>query len=111
MIVVIILIHACVGDIPLAVRDFAISAICDFPPLSGNNMCRDAEVIRFVEEDAITSSSVVDNNEKCWCVEVVYVDYTGESGFASLWVIESTTAGDYILYKGPMYNVKCDRVQ
>ena len=108
VLIVFILIHACAKDIPHALRDFAVSALCDFPPLSGNNMCRKTEVIRFIEEDTINLSSIKDYHLKYWCVELEYIDYTGESGFASVWVIETSDKGDFILHKGPVFNVNCE---
>jgi hypothetical protein len=108
VLIVIILIHACTTDAHQSVRDFAISAICDFPPFSGNNMCRKADIIRFIEEDAASLASTNDGHLKCWCVELEYIDYTGERGIASVWVIESSTKGDYLLYKGPLFDMQCE---
>ena len=73
--------------------------------LSGVNMCREVEITRIVmTKIADRQSSEKQSN---WCLELNYIDYTGESGSACIWLIGPVGEGDFLLRKGPLFGEKC----
>lgn len=104
----ILICQSCVPQFPDVARDLAISAICDFPPLSGNNMCQRAEITRIVVEDLPESQTPISSGSmRGWCVELNYVDYTGEWGYACIWLAGPNRQGDFLIRKGPVFDMSC----
>ena len=97
--------QACVPRLPNAAKDLAISALCDFPAYLGQNRCRSVEINQVVMISI--SDNHTDEDSRIWCVELNYVDYTGESGFACVWLIGPFERGGFRLSKGPMFNENC----
>jgi len=100
-----ILFQACVPSLPKAAYDLAISALCDFPTYSGQNMCRSVEISHVGIINV--SDGHLDGDSRVWCLDLNYVDYTGESGFACVWLTGPTERGGFRLSKGPMFSEKC----
>jgi hypothetical protein len=96
---------ACGSGLPGAAKELAVGALCDFPVNSGQNMCRSVEVNEVVMIKISEDNS--NENAKIWCIELDFVDYTGESGFACLWLIGPDEGGDFHLTKGPLFSEKC----
>lgn len=107
LILLILICQSCAPRFPGVARDLAISAICDFPPLSGNNMCQRAEITRIVIDDLPDSQTFPDGSMRRWCVELNYVDYTGEGGFACIWLAGPNRQGDFLIRKGPVFDMSC----
>jgi len=99
--------YACIRQIPQAVRELAISALCDFPAFSGENMCQRVDITGIYVEDISISNSKSNVKPKSWCIELSYVDFTGESGFACVWLIGPSGHGEFEITRGPYYDVKC----
>lgn len=97
---------SCGVEIPAAAKELAISALCDFPPYSGHNICRDVEVTEVYQEH-ITGGPLKEDFHSCCCMELSYVDYTGHSGFASVWVAAEPDIGDFQVLEGPILSVPC----
>ena len=87
--------QACVPRLPKAAKDLAISALCDFPAYSGQNRCRSVEINQVVMISI--SEDHKDEESRIWCIELNYVDYIGESGFACVWLISPSERGGYRL--------------
>ncbi len=96
---------ACGSRLPEAARKLAIASLCDFPTNSGENMCRSVKIDEVVEVSSPGDYSLED--AKIWCVELNFVDYTGESGFACLWLFGPDEGGGFQLAKGPLFSEKC----
>jgi hypothetical protein len=99
------LIHACMPTLPQSAKDLAISTLCDFPAYSGENMCKRVEIYQVAFPKTVAGQT--DKNLKLWCIELKYVDYTGESGFASMELIGPTDHGEFQLKKGPVFGENC----
>lgn len=99
--------QACGNQTPHRVEELAISALCDFPAFSGENMCQRVDVMNVLVEDTLISTSQPEDSSKKWCIELNYVDYTGERGFACVWLVGPSEEGEYKLSKGPLFNVNC----
>jgi hypothetical protein len=97
----------CATEIPTAANDLAVSALCDFPPFSGNNMCRRVEVTHVYQESNLLEDTINTQYQNCWCVELLYIDFTGEIGSASVWVVEAFEGGEYQILKGPLLAIPC----
>ncbi len=100
-------IQACAGDIPLTARELAISALCDFPPESGDNMCQRVDITKVMVENTLVSNKQPEGYLKKWCIELNYIDYIGEQGYACVWLVGPSKEGEYMLSKGPIFDVKC----
>jgi hypothetical protein len=100
-----VLLQACVPNLPKAAKDLAISALCDFPTYSGNNRCRKVDINQVVMTSI--SGNHTDEDSRIWCIELNFVDYTGESGFACVWLIGPSEIGEFKLTEGPLFNEKC----
>lgn len=68
-------------------------------------MCRRVDIIKFVMIDISENQSYGDS--KIWCIELNYVDYTGESGIACVWLIGPSEGGEFQLSESPLFNEKC----
>ena len=99
--------HACVTQIPESAREMAISALCDFPAFSGENMCQRVDITKVMVEHSLISANQSEGSLKKWCIELNYVDYTGEHGFACVWLVGPSEEGEYKVNQGPLFNVKC----
>ena len=100
-------IQGCENQIPQTARELAISALCDFPAFSGENLCQRVDITKVTVENTLISNSQAEGYLKKWCVELDYIDYTGEQGFACVWLVGTYEQGEYKLSKGPIFNVKC----
>ena len=96
---------ACGPHLPRAAKELAVAALCDFPADSGQNMCRSVEVDEVVMINISEDNSI--EEARIWCIELNFVDYTGEGGFACLWLIGPDEGGDFHLTEGPLFSEKC----
>ena len=96
---------ACGPHLPGAAKDLAVAALCDFPVDSGQNMCRSVDVGEVVMINITEGNSVKES--RIWCIELNFVDFTGERGFACLWLIGPDERGNYHLTEGPLFSEKC----
>jgi hypothetical protein len=99
--------QACENQLPQNAKELAISALCDFPAFSGENLCQRVEITNVMVEDTLISASQSEGSLKKWCIELNYVDYTGERGFACVWLVGPSEEGEYKLSKGPLFNMNC----
>lgn len=99
--------QACENQLPQNAKELAISALCDFPAFSGENMCRRVDITNVMVEDTLISASQSEGSLKKLCIELNFVDYTGERGFACVWLVGPSEEGEYKLSKGPLFNVNC----
>jgi len=99
--------QACGIQIPQNAKELAISALCDFPTLSGENVCQRVEITNVIVEDTLISASQSKDSSKKWCIELNYVDFTGERGFACVWLIGPSEEGEYKLSRGPLFDMNC----
>lgn len=99
--------YACTRQIPQAVRELAISALCDFPAFSGENMCQRVDITGIFVEDISDPNSKTNVKPKSWCIELSYIDFTGEIGSACVWLIGPSGQGEFKITRGPYYDVKC----
>jgi len=103
----ILLCYACTPQLPKAAQDLAISVLCDFPPLFGNNMCQRVEIMHMQIDDLPDPQNIDIGNMRSWCVELNFIDFTGEQGSACIWLAGPNPQGDYLVQKGPEFEVSC----
>jgi hypothetical protein len=70
-------------------------------------MCQKVAITNVVVEDTIISISQPKVSIKEWCIDLKYIDFTGESGFACVWLVGPSEEGEYKLSQGPLFNVNC----
>jgi len=100
---------ACVPRLPTGARELAISALCKSPAISEGNTCRSVLIQRFiVRADARQDTEEADAVTRHWCVELNYVDYTGESGSAVVWLKGPNNEGEFELEEGPLFDMPCE---
>lgn len=97
---------ACSPRLPDAAKDLAISVLCDFPAKSGENRCKSVE-ISLVKFQSGTEYSVPDDLP-VWCIEINYVDYTGEKGIALVRMHGPTRRGEFEILGGPVLDEHCN---
>jgi hypothetical protein len=105
VLIITVFLQACVPNLPKAAKDLAISVLCDFPAYSGENMCRSVEINQVVMINI--SEDHADEFSRIWCIELNFIDYTGESGFACVWLVGPSETGEFILSEGPLFSEKC----
>ena len=69
--------QACGNQTPHRVEELAISALCDFPAFSGENLCQWVEITNVIVEDTSISASQSEEKSKKWCIELKFIDFTG----------------------------------
>jgi hypothetical protein len=99
--------QACGIRIPQNAKELAISALCDFPAFSGENLCQRVEITNVIVEDTSISASQSEEKSKKWCIELKYIDFTGERGFACVWLVGPSEEGEYKISRGPLFDMNC----
>lgn len=102
-----LLCQSCSPSFPKVAQDLATSAICDFPPFSGNNMCKEVEISHIVFEEMPDIRTTRNGNMGRWCLELKYLDFTGEWGFACIWLEGPDSQGEYSIQRGPNFDNHC----
>jgi hypothetical protein len=98
---------ACGNQTPHRVEELAISVLCDFPAFSGENLCQWVEITNVIVEDTSISASQSEEKTKKWCIELKFIDFTGERGFACVWLVGPSEEGEYKLTRGPLFDMNC----
>lgn len=110
LLVILTLPIACVVRLPRAAKELAVSALCASPTISEEYTCRSAKIQRIVlQSDDSGSTEEEIAAVRRWCVELNYVDYTGESGSAVVWLRGPTSSGEYEIESGPFFDVPCEK--
>lgn len=99
--------QCCAPRLPEVAQDLAVSALCDFPPLSGNNMCLKVIITRTVFVELPNTQAIQYGKMRKWCLDLNYLDYTGEWGNACIWLAGPDSQGEYSIQKGPEYDIHC----
>jgi hypothetical protein len=98
---------ACVARLPEAARDLAISALCDYPIFSGRNLCQSVSITRILTGPLEPEIDGGTQTSRHWCIEMKFVDYTGENGSAVVWLMGPLQQGGFTLEDGPLYDQHC----
>jgi hypothetical protein len=109
LLVILTLPIACAVRLPRAAKELAISALCASPTISEEYTCRSVEIQRIILRSRDSQNAdEADSALRHWCVEMKYVDYTGESGSAVVLLKGPTISGGYDLESGPLFDVSCE---
>lgn len=96
-------IRAC---LPRALKDLAISTLCGDPGFHERTTCQQVEIVKVVEYK--TGSGEPDASpQRIYCIELRFVDLTGESGIAAIWLVSSSDNTSYEVFSGPHLESHC----
>lgn len=70
-------------------------------------MCRRVDITNVMVEDTLISASQSEGTLKKWCIDLKYIDFTGEGGFACMWLVGPSEEGEYKLSRGPLFDMNC----
>jgi len=96
-------IRAC---LPRALKDQAIATLCDFPEYDDRTTCEQVEIVNVIEFKTQMGEKEA-SPQRIYCVELQFVDLTGESGIAVVWLVASTDNSRYEVYSGPHFESHC----
>mgnify|MGYP005848336693 CR=1 FL=1 len=96
-------IRAC---LPRDLQNLAIAALCDFPKKDEQTTCQQVKIID-VKEFKASRGDQGKSQPAIYCVELRFVDLTGESGIAVVWLIKHPDSSLYEVYSGPFFEVHC----
>ncbi len=96
-------IRAC---LPRTLKDQAIAALCGDPGFNDRTTCQQVEIVKVIEYK--TGSGEQDASPQwIYCIELRFVDLTGESGIAAIWLVASSDNTSYEVYSGPHFESHC----
>lgn len=96
-------IRAC---LPKSAKELAISTLCEFPDQEERNTCQRVEIVKVVEYKAGEGGDSVDVRPMV-CIEMQFVDFTGEKGVAVVWLAGSSQKALYEVVAGPLFESHC----
>ena len=70
-------------------------------------MCLQIDISRIVSLELPASQVIGDENMRRWCLDLNYLDYTGEWGYACIWLDGPDSQGHYSIQQGPEYAIHC----
>lgn len=101
--VLLLTIRAC---LPKDLQNLATAALCDFPEKDAQTTCQQVEIVNVVEYKE-NEGDKGNSQAAIYCVELRFVDLTGESGNAIVLLIRNPGSSRYEVYSGPFFEVHC----
>lgn len=92
--------------LPRALKDQAITILCNYPVYDDRTTCKQAEIVKIVEYKTSFGEKEA-RSQSFFCVEMRFVDLTGESGVAVIWLFAPQDNSRFEVYSGPQFGSHC----